>query len=139
MILVQFAKSEILLSFSVLIYRFEDYRCHDILDRIFHNEPGVHRNYFCVDMGKFDDLTDRVVTIEYGNAAILELPPIESNPSPGVTWSSSDGTELYGIKYATTDHNLYILDAAKSDEGSYRFVRSGSLFIDAVSAERYDP
>ncbi|XP_014483007.1 PREDICTED: protein sidekick isoform X1 [Dinoponera quadriceps] len=71
-------------------------------------------------MGKFDDLTDRIVTVEYGHAAILELPPIESNPSPGVTWFSSDSTELYGIKYATTEHKLYILDAAKSDEGSYR-------------------
>lgn len=84
-------------------------------------------------MGKFDDLTDRVVTVEYGNAAILELPPIESNPSPGVTWFSSDGTELYGIKYATTDHKLYILDAAKSDEGSYRFVRPGRFFVGAIS------
>ncbi|XP_019697114.1 protein sidekick isoform X2 [Harpegnathos saltator] len=71
-------------------------------------------------MGKFDDLTDRVVTVEYGNAAVLELPPIESNPSPGVSWFSSDGTELYGRKYATTDHKLFILDAMKSDEGSYR-------------------
>jgi len=53
------------------------------------------------DMGTFDDLTEKVVTVESGSAAILELPPIESHPIPDVTWFSSDGTLLYGIKYAT--------------------------------------
>lgn len=79
--------------------------------------------FFRADLGKFDDLTDRVVMVEYGNVAILELPLIESNPSPAVTWFSSDGTELYGIKYAMIDHKLFILDATKSDEGFYRFVQ----------------
>lgn len=88
-------------------------------------------------MGKFDDLTDRVVTVEYGNVAILELPSIESNPSPTVTWFSSDGTEPYGIKYASTDNKLFILDATKSDEGSYRFVRSKCFFIGSIPTECY--
>lgn len=77
---------------------------------------------FASDMGTFDDLTEKVVTVESGNAAILELPPIESHPAPDVTWFSSDGTPLYGIKYATTHHTLIILNASENDEGSYRFV-----------------
>ncbi|KYM76056.1 Protein sidekick [Atta colombica] len=71
-------------------------------------------------MGTFDDLTEKVVTVESGSAAILELPPIESHPPPAVTWLSSDGTLLYGIKYATTDHTLIILNASENDKGSYR-------------------
>ncbi|XP_020295533.1 protein sidekick isoform X2 [Pseudomyrmex gracilis] len=72
-------------------------------------------------MGVFDDLTEKVVTVESGSAAILELPPIESHPAPEVTWFSSDGTTpLYGIKYATTQHALLILNAQESDEGTYR-------------------
>lgn len=77
---------------------------------------------FVSDMGTFDDLTEKVVTVESGSAAILELPPIESHPTPDVTWFSSDGTPLYGIKYATTHHTLIILNASENDEGSYRFV-----------------
>lgn len=71
-------------------------------------------------MGVFNNLMDKVVTVESGSAAILELPPIESHPTPEVTWFSSDGTLLYGIKYATTHHTLLILNASESDEGSYR-------------------
>ncbi|XP_039313553.1 protein sidekick isoform X8 [Solenopsis invicta] len=71
-------------------------------------------------MGTFDDLTEKVVTVESGSAAILELPPIESHPIPDVTWFSSDGTPLYGIKYATTHHTLIILNASENDEGTYR-------------------
>jgi len=74
------------------------------------------------DMGTFDDLTEKVVTVESGSAAILELPPIESHPIPDVTWFSSDGTLLYGIKYATTHHTLIILNASENDEGTYRSV-----------------
>lgn len=73
-------------------------------------------------MGTFDDLTEKVVTVESGSAAILELPPLESHPTPDVTWFSSDGTLLYGIKYATTQHTLIILNASENDEGLYRFV-----------------
>ncbi|KAK2580567.1 hypothetical protein KPH14_007691 [Odynerus spinipes] len=71
-------------------------------------------------MGIFKDLTERVVTVESGSAAILELPPIESHPTPDVTWFTLDGSLLYGIKYATTDHKLLILNASEGDEGLYR-------------------
>ncbi|KAI4500304.1 hypothetical protein M0802_004721 [Mischocyttarus mexicanus] len=62
----------------------------------------------------------RIVTVESGSAAILELPPIESHPIPDVTWFTSDGSLLYGIKYATTDHKLLILNASEEDQGLYR-------------------
>ena len=72
-------------------------------------------------MGIFEDLTEIPVTVESGNAAILELPPIESHPAPEVSWSSSDGTIPYTIKYATANQMLIILNASEDDEGSYRF------------------
>ncbi|XP_015603138.1 protein sidekick isoform X3 [Cephus cinctus] len=71
-------------------------------------------------MGVFEDLTERPVTVEAGEAAILELPEIESHPAPEVTWSTSNGTLDYNIKYATTQHTLLILDVSESDQGSYR-------------------
>lgn len=86
-----------------------------------------------LDMGMFDDLTEKVVTVESGSAAILELPPIESHPTPEVTWFSSDGTPLYGIKYATTHHTLLILNASESDEGSYRFCIIYSIIYTATN------
>lgn len=86
--------------------------------RIMNQRPNLF-----LDMGVFDDLTEKVVSVESGSAAILELPPIESHPTPEVTWFSSDGTLLYGIKYATTHHTLLILNASENDEGSYRFVQ----------------
>ncbi|XP_051172890.1 protein sidekick isoform X3 [Leptopilina boulardi] len=71
-------------------------------------------------MGIFEDLTEIPLTVESGNAAILRLPPIESNPTPEVSWSSSDGTIPYTIKYATAQQMLIILNASEDDEGSYR-------------------
>ena len=73
-------------------------------------------------MGIFEDLSEIPMTVESGNAAILELPRIESLPAPEVTWSSSDGTIPYTIKYATAQHMLIILNASEEDEGSYRFL-----------------
>lgn len=81
------------------------------------------------DMGTFDDLTEKIVPVESGSAAILELPPIESHPVPEVTWFSADGTPLYGIKYATTHNTLFILNASENDEGSYRFVQIEMLLL----------
>ncbi|EZA58520.1 Protein sidekick [Ooceraea biroi] len=71
-------------------------------------------------MGVFEDLTEKVVNVESGNAAILQLPPIESHPAPRVEWVSSDGIPLYGIKYATTQRTLLILNASEGDNGIYR-------------------
>lgn len=74
------------------------------------------------DMGLFEDLTERIVSVKSGSAAVLTLPPIESHPAPDVTWFTSDGSLLYGIKYASVHHTLLILNASESDQGLYRFV-----------------
>ncbi|XP_026669718.1 protein sidekick isoform X6 [Ceratina calcarata] len=71
-------------------------------------------------MGIFDDLSERIVSVKSGSAAVLTLPPIESHPAPDVTWFTSDGSVLYGIKYATVRHMLLILNASETDEGLYR-------------------
>ncbi|XP_076627146.1 sidekick cell adhesion molecule isoform X4 [Colletes latitarsis] len=71
-------------------------------------------------MGLFEDLTERIVTVKSGSAAVLTLPPVESHPAPDVTWFASDGSLLYGIKYASAHHTLLILNASESDEGLYR-------------------
>ncbi|CAL7947530.1 unnamed protein product [Xylocopa violacea] len=71
-------------------------------------------------MGVFEDLTERIVSVKSGSAAVLTLPPIESHPAPDVTWFTSDGSLLYGIKYAAVHHTLLILNASESDQGLYR-------------------
>lgn len=73
-------------------------------------------------MGVFEDLTERIVSVKSGSAAVLTLPPIESHPAPDVTWFTSDGSLLYGIKYASVHHTLLILNASEGDQGLYRFV-----------------
>lgn len=42
--------------------------------------------YERVDMGNFEDTTERHVSVESGHPAILDLPPVESVPSPSVSW-----------------------------------------------------
>ncbi|RLU19110.1 hypothetical protein DMN91_009468, partial [Ooceraea biroi] len=79
-----------------------------------------HITFAVAYMGVFEDLTEKVVNVESGNAAILQLPPIESHPAPRVEWVSSDGIPLYGIKYATTQRTLLILNASEGDNGIYR-------------------
>ncbi|XP_029040610.1 protein sidekick isoform X3 [Osmia bicornis bicornis] len=71
-------------------------------------------------MGVFEDLTERIVSVKSGSAAVLTLPPIESHPAPDVTWFTSDGSLLYGIKYASVHHTLLILNGSESDQGLYR-------------------
>lgn len=71
-------------------------------------------------MGAFPNLNNRTIEVTSGNAAILEMPSIESHPVPEVIWSTSDGTIPYAIKYATVDNKLLVLSAADSDEGLYR-------------------
>ncbi|XP_076288638.1 sidekick cell adhesion molecule isoform X2 [Lasioglossum baleicum] len=70
-------------------------------------------------MELFDDLTERVVTVKSGSAAVLTLPPVDSHPAPAVSWFTSGGS-LYGIKYAAVNHTLLILNASESDQGLYR-------------------
>lgn len=71
-------------------------------------------------MGVFKDQTEKVISVGYGEAAILELPPIESHPTPDVTWSTPDGPVPYGINYATSQRRLLILNAGDNDEDLYR-------------------
>lgn len=72
-------------------------------------------------MGVFEDLSERVISVQSGTAAVLEMPHIDSHPAPEVIWSTSDGTIPYIIKYATVHQKLIILNASDNDEGSYRY------------------
>lgn len=76
---------------------------------------------FVTDMGTFEDATEREVTVTSGQAAVLDLPAIESHPAPLVTWLTDGETQLYDRKYAVTaDNQLVILDASESDQKAYR-------------------
>ncbi|XP_066595112.1 protein sidekick isoform X2 [Prorops nasuta] len=71
-------------------------------------------------MGVFQDLEERVVTVKSGNAAVLELPAIESNPAPNVAWSTFKSPLPYDIKYAKTRDSLIILNTSEKDDDLYR-------------------
>ncbi|XP_069695045.1 protein sidekick isoform X3 [Periplaneta americana] len=72
-------------------------------------------------MGTFEDATERDVSVESGQAAVLDLPAIESHPTPLVTWFADGEAQLYDRKYAVTaDNQLIILDASESDQKPYR-------------------
>lgn len=86
----------------------------------------VFMNFFLhalLDMGSFEDLSEQVLSIESGSAAIVDLPMIESHPSPSVTWLSDGGPLPYDRKFAVTSKNqLVILAVTSSDQRAYRFV-----------------
>lgn len=72
-------------------------------------------------MGIFEDLTERHVSVQSGSPAILDLAPIESIPSPSVSWQGEEGPLNYDIKYAeTTKNQLVILSADEDDRKAYR-------------------
>lgn len=72
-------------------------------------------------MGAFEDKTEKTVTVEEGQAAILDLPPIESYPEPDVTWQVDGNPLPYTQKYAKSKANqLIILSADQSDIKAYR-------------------
>ncbi|XP_075219912.1 sidekick cell adhesion molecule [Lycorma delicatula] len=72
-------------------------------------------------MGVFEDQTERTIVVDWGHAAVLELPLISSHPEPLVFWQADDGTQLYDRKYAVTaKHELVILAASESDQKAYR-------------------
>lgn len=77
-------------------------------------------------MGVFTNAVESEINVESGKAAILEFPPIESDPPPSVTWqdeNAANGLLKYDQKYAITDkHQLIILSASAEDQRSYRFV-----------------
>lgn len=72
-------------------------------------------------MGVFEDQTEKTISVKDGEAAILDLPEIESIPPPDVTWQTDELITPYGPKYAYSSNNqLIILSTEKSDEKSYR-------------------
>lgn len=72
-------------------------------------------------MGIFEDQTEQVISVIEGEAAILDLPEIESTPPPDVTWQTDELVTPYGQKYAYSKNNqLIILSTEKSDQKSYR-------------------
>ena len=74
-----------------------------------------------IDMGNFEDITERRVSVESGHPAILDLPPIESIPPPSVTWQDEEHPLKFDIKYAETLKNqLIILSVDETDAKSYR-------------------
>ncbi|XP_014223021.1 protein sidekick isoform X2 [Trichogramma pretiosum] len=77
-------------------------------------------SFSVVYMGEFEDLSERIVKVQSGDAAVLEMPKIESHPAPDVIWTTTDGTIPYIIKYATVNQKLIILNAVAHDEGHYR-------------------
>ncbi|XP_049831894.1 protein sidekick isoform X2 [Schistocerca gregaria] len=71
-------------------------------------------------MGIFEDTEEKIVTVESGKAAVLDLPRIDSHPQPSVTWMSDSGTLPYDRKYAFTPGQLIILSADSGDQRAYR-------------------
>lgn len=63
---------------------------------------------------------EKTVIVRSGDAAVLELPLIQSNPPPSVIWQTRDNTLLYGSKFAlTSDFKQVILDANAADQKAY--------------------
>jgi len=75
-------------------------------------------------MGNFMEVTDPIVRVERGQAAILNCPSITSYPPPMIQWLTDDGTQLYDIKYASVadTHQLVVLSASDSDQKAYRSI-----------------
>lgn len=56
-------------------------------------------------MGVFENADEEFsLTVTAGQAAILELPPLDSLPPPAVTWQSEQGPLSYSAKYAVTKY-----------------------------------
>jgi protein sidekick len=72
-------------------------------------------------MGMFKDASEKKVSVEAGQVAVLDMPAIESHPPPLVTWFTDGEAQLYDRKFAVTAENqLIILDASPSDQKAYR-------------------
>ncbi|XP_032779959.2 protein sidekick isoform X2 [Daphnia magna] len=72
-------------------------------------------------MSPFNDQAETSLTIQTGDAAVLEVQALESQPKPAVTWEAEDGSPLYGHKYAIgPDNQLVILSVSESDQKLYR-------------------
>lgn len=72
-------------------------------------------------MGIFEDMTEQRVSVQVGQPAVLNLPPIESVPALSVQWQTEEGELNYDIKYAETEDNqLIILNTEQVDKKAYR-------------------
>ncbi|KAJ8966484.1 hypothetical protein NQ317_018469 [Molorchus minor] len=72
-------------------------------------------------MGVFEDQSERTMSVKEGQAAILDLPDIDSTPAPDVTWQTDEGILPYRQKYTSSkDNQLVILATEKSDQRAYR-------------------
>lgn len=72
-------------------------------------------------MEVFKDQSEITMSVEEGNAAVLNLPEIDSVPPPDVTWQTDEGGLGYAQKYAKSNTNqLVILSTDKSDQKPYR-------------------
>lgn len=72
-------------------------------------------------MGVFENMTESTISVNAGQAAILDLPPIQSSPEPEVTWQTDEGPLIYSQKYTKSRANqLIILSVDSNDQKSYR-------------------
>lgn len=73
-------------------------------------------------MSSFNDESEVSLVVQSGEAAVLSVAALESQPKPAVTWQADDGSPLYGHKYANgPDGQLVILSASQSDQKLYRW------------------
>jgi len=91
-------------------------------------------------MSGFSSNEPSTVLVRSGRAAVLALPPgeipklhendinstyyegLSSSPAASVSWTSAEGSPLYGAKYAKIigEDSLVVLDADNGDTGYYR-------------------
>ncbi|KAJ8914572.1 hypothetical protein NQ315_010036 [Exocentrus adspersus] len=108
--------------YKIISAKYEDggsYRCiaSNKIGSILSEEIRIIVAYMSV----FKDQSERTVSVKEGEAAIIDLPEIESNPPPDVTWQTDEGILPYLQKYTTSkDNQLVILSTDKSDQKSYR-------------------
>lgn len=77
--------------------------------------------YSLPDMGVFENQTETTISVNAGDAAILDLPRIQSSPEPEVTWQTDAGPLDYSQKYAKSKTNqLIILSTNSGDQKAYR-------------------
>ncbi|XP_044015450.1 protein sidekick isoform X2 [Aphidius gifuensis] len=73
-------------------------------------------------MGIFKEQNIVSINVSYGDAVVLNMPFIESNPIPVVTWLNDEDRPVpdYSIKHITSKNKLIILSATESDNDLYR-------------------
>lgn len=72
-------------------------------------------------MSPFSEQEETSISVQIGEAAVLEVQALESQPKPAVTWEADDGSPLYGHKYAVgPDNQLVVLSVTESDAKLYR-------------------